>query len=56
MDITDEMHVGSKTNDITLPLLIKKYDDGYFTSSLISNSFSGDLRVSCAKGNGLGLE
>ena len=36
--------------------MIKKYDDGYFTSDLISTSFSGTVKVSCAKGDGLGLQ
>ena len=43
-------------HDSFLPLLIKKYDDGLFTSQLISPHFSGSINVSCAKGAGLALQ
>ena len=39
-----------------LPLLIKKYDDGYFTSEFISSNFNAAIKVSCAKGEGLALQ
>jgi hypothetical protein len=42
--------------DSTLPLLIKKYDDGYFTSDFLVPGFKGDLQVSRSKGDGLGLQ
>ena len=38
-----------------MPLIIKRYDNGSFTSDLISPSFKGEIMISYGKGNGLGL-
>ena len=45
----------SSENPNTLPLIIKRYDNGAFTSELISPSFDKEIMISCGKGNGLGL-
>lgn len=37
-------------------MLIKKYDDGEFTSKFLHTGFKGDIRISCPRGRGLGLQ
>ena len=39
-----------------MPLLIKRYDDGFFTSDMISEKFQGTIRVSRSLGAGLALQ
>ena len=35
---------------------MKRYNDGYFTSDLISSDFNSDIKVSWARGSGLALQ
>ena len=37
-------------------LLIKNYDDGWFTSDFLSGKFDGTVSISKSKGEGMGLD
>ena len=61
MDYTESATTGSRSMekgpvDCALPLLIKKYDDGFFTSEFISPDFKGTIQVSRSLGAGLALQ
>lgn len=42
-------------NEETVHLLMKRYDDGDFTSELLNSNFRKNINLSCAKGEGLAL-
>ena len=42
-------------NEESVHLLMKRYEDGKFTSELLNSSFKGNINLSCSKGEGLAL-
>ena len=56
MELKETVEIPQSDKDECLPLLIKKYDDGYFTSDLISPQFNGSVSVTRSKGLGLALQ
>lgn len=47
---------GRKHKESYIPLLIKKYDMGQFTSVFLREGFKGDIKISSPRGRGLGLQ
>lgn len=47
---------GRRYKETFIPLLIKKYDLGQFTPVFLREGFHGDIKISCPRGRGLGLQ
>lgn len=45
----------TKESRFSVPLLIKKYDDGHLTSTFLTDSFKGDIQLSKPRGMGMSL-